>query len=393
MIQKEKSLVRDFDAWYAAWQDSMKADPIMRWLVKSRNRIVKEGDLEINSTAQMRFVHGYEGAAEIYASGLPDSPIAEEVARTISPLTRPSEYAKRLPHMGLPRYIWQDTVLYVQRRWVDQALPERELLDALAHCYGFLARIVADAHLRDGYELGVREIRGAISIEVPTEHLSGRLPCMASTLMKRTSAYAIGEDGPVSMIYQSQAVDLPKLSLDKIDKRYKIAPDWDSRLAAATTLFERVPVYMERAKKILEKDKNHITLCILHQDAQPIDFFPIDIETHADKMVISQIIADRIQHRGADGAIVIGEMWIAPESRDGEGYPVRATDNPDRLDALAVVAQDRTGWGRMITSIYTRRFGKVRFIHEQDESGEDVQHGLLSVASRMWASWGPTAID
>jgi hypothetical protein len=52
VLQKEHVAVPDFEPCYAGWQERMKADPVMRWLVDARNQIVKRGDLETRSTAR-----------------------------------------------------------------------------------------------------------------------------------------------------------------------------------------------------------------------------------------------------------------------------------------------------------------------------------------------------
>jgi hypothetical protein len=43
----------DFDAWYAPWQERMRADARMRWLIDARNAIEKEGDLDTHSIARV----------------------------------------------------------------------------------------------------------------------------------------------------------------------------------------------------------------------------------------------------------------------------------------------------------------------------------------------------
>src|SRR4051812_41079248 len=111
----------------------ISGDAALAWLRASRNRIVKEGDLDIESTALMHFAYGYAGAADVIDSGKPDFTAKPGVVtRSITPSTRPSEYNKKIPYMGLPPWVARDSVLYVERKWIDRALPCRELLDALA---------------------------------------------------------------------------------------------------------------------------------------------------------------------------------------------------------------------------------------------------------------------
>jgi hypothetical protein len=51
MIQKYKAQIDHFDLWYQPWQQRMREDRVMRWVVEARNLIVKEGDLKTNSIA------------------------------------------------------------------------------------------------------------------------------------------------------------------------------------------------------------------------------------------------------------------------------------------------------------------------------------------------------
>src|SRR4051794_6960968 len=53
LLQKQKADLPNFDEWYSAWQEAVKSDPVMRWVVKARNRLVKEADLELLSTARL----------------------------------------------------------------------------------------------------------------------------------------------------------------------------------------------------------------------------------------------------------------------------------------------------------------------------------------------------
>lgn len=50
VLQSEKHLFSKFEDWYGPWQERMKADPVLRWLIAARNTVVKEGELETAST-------------------------------------------------------------------------------------------------------------------------------------------------------------------------------------------------------------------------------------------------------------------------------------------------------------------------------------------------------
>jgi hypothetical protein len=44
----------DFDSWYQAHQDAMKADPLMRYFVDARNELEKQGKLSVATSAHLK---------------------------------------------------------------------------------------------------------------------------------------------------------------------------------------------------------------------------------------------------------------------------------------------------------------------------------------------------
>ena len=159
VLQKEKSLIDGFQDWYAPWQDRMRSDPILRWVVNSRNRIVKEGDLETLSTARATLIADYFSAADTTSKDfrpVPTETVDQESNETV---TAPPRYRLdqivRMAASGLPRSILQDAALAIERRRVDQALPDYELLDALATAYARLVDLISDAHTRSGLGFNV----------------------------------------------------------------------------------------------------------------------------------------------------------------------------------------------------------------------------------------------
>ena len=86
-----------------------------------------------------------------------------------------------IPNSDLGGHIIKFGTLRIQRRWVENSLPNYELLDAVAIAYGKIAEIVQDAHRRIGRDPPV-----TINVETGEQYGSGRagrLPCI-STQMK-----------------------------------------------------------------------------------------------------------------------------------------------------------------------------------------------------------------
>jgi hypothetical protein len=134
LLQSQKRDLPSFDNWYGAWQRAVKDDLVMRWAVSARNRIVKQSDLEMHSTALVRL--SFDWLNEV-----------EEVVEV------PPHYTTHRTIAGLLSAIPDLTegVVTIERRWVDVELPSRELLDATRFVYGCLARVVKLAHGAAGY--------------------------------------------------------------------------------------------------------------------------------------------------------------------------------------------------------------------------------------------------
>ena len=54
ILQSNKHLIPEFASWYKPWQEKLKADALMRWMVDARNKIEKQGDSEAHSFALVR---------------------------------------------------------------------------------------------------------------------------------------------------------------------------------------------------------------------------------------------------------------------------------------------------------------------------------------------------
>src|SRR5260370_3751083 len=131
-MQSEKDHILGLDPWYAKWQKEMDADRTLRWLVKARNRIVKQADLKTESKARVFLILGYH-----------EPPVGEFL---VSPRLSAEAIARRLRESeDTPPLVLDRGMVAVERRWVGTNLPDREILHALAHCYRVLASSLEEA--------------------------------------------------------------------------------------------------------------------------------------------------------------------------------------------------------------------------------------------------------
>src|SRR5690606_25257158 len=134
VLQKNRAAIPNFDKWYEGWQEKLAAIPLMKWMVEARNRIEKQGDLEAHS-----FV-----SAEIVASHLDEGP----KIRVPTKLSHaPLELVKSIPDSMVGDHIKKNGILRIRRCWIENTLPDFELLDAVATAYGQLAQLVYSAHV------------------------------------------------------------------------------------------------------------------------------------------------------------------------------------------------------------------------------------------------------
>lgn len=164
VLQKNKALISDFDEWYKGWQVKLAAIPLMRWMVEARNQIEKQGDLEAHS-----FV-----SAEIVASHLDEGPKIQVPAKLSD---APLALVKGIPDSLVGQHIKKDGVLRIRRRWIENSLPDTELLDAVATAYGHLSQLVRSAHEQMGLVAPVSTTMST-GEQFAEGDQEGRLPCM-----------------------------------------------------------------------------------------------------------------------------------------------------------------------------------------------------------------------
>lgn len=318
LVQKQKAKLPEFGSWYGHWQETATKDDVMKWLVRSRNRIVKEDDLEIRSTAKVRYsldwLHEHE-----YSWDMPPR------LNTRSILVRILS-SGRVPPFG---------ILTIERKWSERLLPEWELLHAMAHVYGQLVRLVMIAHVKAGVEqcdLAPRE-RPCVTAELR----GARLGCMESKREGRVLHIDLSDRSEYVEDYRD--VRFSEEERHQAGVRYGTVP-------MVGTLAELVSSAFEIAKRMLILDKALMTVAWLIRDNAVIEFYPLDFPDQAGKRLTMHRLAERVGQVGADGVVFIGESWLAfagPDEDLRSAVMLPASLRPDRQEAIQVVGVNRSG--------------------------------------------------
>jgi hypothetical protein len=351
LLQNHKGLIPDFEGWYGEWQTRMRADPIMRWLVEARNRIEKRGDLESQSKVR----------AQIIASYLNELPTLEVEARLFETL---DTLFARIPRVVLEKQVLEHGVLKVERRWVATDLPGFELLDALAHVYGMLARLVGDAHQQLGLPTPTTMLMEGDDIRPAAGGgpEDGRLPCMVAVDAQRSVLISLKTGQRLE--FERRPRDLAKADLELCEAKYgpvdAIRPDED-----INTLRALAQWYFKVARRVFLTDGYHSPMALLIRDNKPIIHLEIRFDDRSQKYLMMRHLAAEVEMCNANAVILINEIWRG-ESNPQEPF-VYPSEMQDRSEHLALSACSLPGETFHFTAEIRREGDKV-------ELGETLEH-------------------
>src|SRR5690606_27547812 len=142
IVQKNKDSIPDFDAWYQPIAASWGSDKVMGWAKDSRNKIEKEGDLDLHSTLDMTLFWSYiveqdakisTGRAELLHAG--------------------TKRLVRLARKQLPSGVVASSAVRIERKWVANTLPDWELLQAFTYIYTTLYHLCQALSQRIGAQM------------------------------------------------------------------------------------------------------------------------------------------------------------------------------------------------------------------------------------------------
>lgn len=325
ILQAQKAIFPDFDGWYAGWQEKFKADPLMRWMVNARNKIEKQGDLEAHSWVR----------AEIVASHLPgEGPRIDAPAELFD---APWKIVRAIPRDALGEHLRNKGTLRIERRWVENTLPDWELLDAVATTYGRLAELVADAHVALG--LTEPETVGEGETVFGAGFREGRLPCMVGHADRRAKLFGLLDGRPLTIATSTIEVDPSKGA--ELEAHYGMTRQEMFPAPKGASAEEFAEATFETARKVFLKDGYHAHINFLLRKGVLVQLAESRIDDPGQKYLLSKKLADHVRLSGADAVLLIDEIWTAPFD---PAFPYRgAADAPNRSEALAASLAQRDG--------------------------------------------------
>lgn len=328
LVQKEKATLEDFDTWYPEWQQQARAEPVMRWIVDSRNRIVKQGDLDLLSQMRVRYHLDWLTSGEIEVSYPPSTPL--HVAAK-----------KMLESMGNPSY----GIITVRRRWTDFRLAQVELLEALAIAYARCADLIELAHGRDD--------QGECGIDLSTStcaHRSLHPECMANAAVW-TQASLDASSGEFGSLWRLP-VRFDEEGARESVRRYGDMKDLQIVLKGGGA-HAAVDLYLEVGRRILAVDDDLMTLCVFYRGDEEVHREGGKAPDGAGKVLWAEQLASKALSIGATSLLVSADVWEARVT-NSELDLLPVAQRSDRTEALNVLAVSSDGRLTVRMLRYTR---------------------------------------
>lgn len=342
IIQKNKAAIPGFDDWYKVnVLQPWAMDPVMSWAKDARNVIEKEGDLEMQSTLQAAVLYSYIADEDIVLGTARKELLQADIDRLL-----------RLAKSRLPPAIADAAVLRIQRRWVANSLPNRELIYALTYVYSRLHRVCSAL---------ASHLDSKLDSTVP--HPSDLDPSsndVARTRFIKLASPGVGRHGSIRIDADPNYQPPPALRRLKADFTSGPKP---------ASLDDVVALHAKMAQFTFEHHGNHVPMLALYdREWNQVDFMSAAFTDQAEKYLFWRNVADRAFYLKAFALVWTSESWLR-DLKDHQDRPMR--ELPIVGEQLHVVGADATGAQKVAAWNITRPSGKSSPVLEPLNS-EDV---------------------
>lgn len=354
VLQSNKRSIDGFDAWYKPWQERMRANKSLKWLISARNHIVKQGDLELNSMLRIEIIGSYlENEVPIfehkYEPNLTNQDIFQEILNT-----------------DLPQEVFEQAYIKLERKWIDKNYPEYELLKLLGICWSEVAELLLDAPNPE--------------LDSEKEYLKGTKipPCMYLSSESHSIWMKIRNNELIPTEIIEEPIDLNDSNIEDIKNRYGNSPLLQKR-KNSTNFKEICELFFEQAKYVLKKDGYHVNLVAIFVNSELAELKELRNEDQTDKYRAMRLLASDVEKIGATEFVMVSEAWTAPFDPK---FPYRpAVESPDRSEVLNLIGISKAEENYLFSIPFTNNEGKIE-LGESDcrgVEGINIIQPILSV--------------
>jgi len=314
IIQSHKRDIADFDEWYIEKQRAMRQDQFLVWLVQARNRVVKQGDLKVNSIATATIKNWLE--FELFSLSVDPFTTNEDIIVSVISAIENEKFV---------RY-FREPILQIERTWRVDQFPDRELLSVLSHCYNQLKSVVHD--LLD--HIGVHSPLKSLYTEKDDSLKSG----LASRI-DRTVSIDLKDNAEIKLklLHIPYSESYAAIASEQYGKREDF---FDAQITSTSDPFESLDLFTKMSRKILVTDGSHAPMVYYYFDEKPPQMRMIPSEDKTQQYFHIRQIAEDIITMRIVGLIFILENWMYhpnnPRERT-EGLTITCMTNDGRFES------------------------------------------------------------
>lgn len=363
VLQKQKASIPGFADWYAGWRHRLGDDPVMRWIVKARNRVVKAGDLEVLSRAKVSVVTGYS-----------DLPTLE---MEVDPLLPLEAIAALVRDRVTETWMEEHGTVVVERQWRVEDLEGFELLDALGHACGVLIELLFDAHRQIGIDAAdIRECAWPGSGD-PTHRFVPDVQwipvCMKDPEAWRSVSLRVGSGEWLRM--ETRSLQESEGALEEAAERYGLPPS--AMPGAGNTLRGTAEYFFQLAQIMIQRDGYHLPFAFLIAPDGGIETVGLRFDKRGDKYLAFRALARRVEASRAHAVIFIGEAWAMPLHKRG---PSGDPSNLKEILSMSLISRE----GDSLTLSREFRWGPsgIEFGPVQESTASEARY--LDPVRRVW---------
>jgi len=361
VLQKTKAEFSNFDNWYGGWQEKLRKDNIMQWLISARNHVVKEGDLSTSSKLRISVIETWFAPPYVEI----DAP----------PFIETADFTKVLAQSMPKNNESKVGLLRAERRWIDEQLNEYELLEALSHVYLMLYELLLDAHesLCCGYDL----LKCPWYID--RDLSGGQYPeRMRGQEWDRT----IWLDLNTGQILRPAYFPAEILDDKEVKRHYADSQQRKGKRDKPKNLKEEADMLFEGAKNILVIDGHHLPIAFLGYPDGHRDIVGLEMLDRIEKHFAIRSLAADIERNGANSVIFISEVWVSGTAKY-RLTPV-GVESPDLGEALQLIAANAQGEAYIKRILFTRDKGGKIIIGEELTLSDSV-YNILAPIKEVWS--------
>lgn len=303
IVQKHKDAIPSFNDWYQAIIEAWASDGVMNWAKDSRNKIEKEGDLDLHSTLELRLLFSYLAEQDaILATGRNEF------------LQAGTKRLVRLARRQLPSHVIDAAAIKIERRWVANTLPDWELLHAFSYVYSTLYRMCQQLAERLGAKIDSAIPDPIILYPVREAALQVRYLKLSDLKFHYQHTQRVAADPGFE----------PPAPIASAGLR--------DRFTKAASAAEILNVLGDMAEIVFKHDGFHMPMIYMFDaNMKAVDFMSGAWADQVEKFIFWRNIADRFVAAKAKYVASIGESWI----RDLRQYQF----NPKPVHKLPIIGE------------------------------------------------------